>query len=312
MRFTLWLLIFITSASWTANCQDADSLFTDLDDPLSFDDSLSIFKLIDSLMTMENVESSQLAVRLSYNSNVLSAGRTLGIEQFGLTPGISYYHKSGLYADVSAYYSTNYDPGFYLTTLTAGYLKIFSKNISLLANYDYYAYNFSEDYYVPYKHSVTVAPFIEAKHLTFRCDYSFYFGDSYANRIMPGVSYTYKTRKIKWVDRLSFIPSVYVLFGDQHFSEVDYVKPKSVKEAIANFKLYGTRFTPVFTDRVVFGLMNYAITAPITISKRNWMFNISYTYSVPKAVSNEVLTISKTGYISSSLLYYFDLGKKTK
>ena len=63
---------------------------------------------------------SQLAVRLSYNSNVLSAGRTLGIENFGLAPGLSYYHKSGLYADVSGYWSKDFDPSYYLNDCIRG------------------------------------------------------------------------------------------------------------------------------------------------------------------------------------------------
>lgn len=38
-------------------------------------------------------------MRMGYNSNVVAASRTLGFNQFGVAPGISFYHKWGLYAD---------------------------------------------------------------------------------------------------------------------------------------------------------------------------------------------------------------------
>ena len=80
---------------------------------LTFEDSLSVFDLIDSLLQHADLGGSQMAVRLAYNSNVMSTGRTLGIENFGLSPGISYYHKSGFYADVSGYWSKDLDPAYY-------------------------------------------------------------------------------------------------------------------------------------------------------------------------------------------------------
>src|SRR5689334_14305498 len=107
-----WLCLTIWTASFChLQAQEADTSLLRLptDSAFTYSDSLDIFNLIDSLLTMEeNAPHSQLAVRLAYNSNVFYAGRTLGIDQFGLSPGISYYHKSGLYADVSAFWSQDY------------------------------------------------------------------------------------------------------------------------------------------------------------------------------------------------------------
>src|SRR5690349_679100 len=117
-----WLCLVIWTASFCQlQAQDADSLLQTLpgDSVLTFSDSLNIFNLIDSLISLEgNIIHSQLAVRLAYNSNVLYTGRTLGIDQFGLSPGVSYYHKSGLYADVSCFWSKDFDPKYYLTILS--------------------------------------------------------------------------------------------------------------------------------------------------------------------------------------------------
>ncbi len=73
---------------------------------------------------------SQLAIRIGYNSNVLSAGRTLGIENFGLAPGISFYHISVLFADVTSYWSKW--PNYYKAWLTYFYLSLTFINLNTL------------------------------------------------------------------------------------------------------------------------------------------------------------------------------------
>src|SRR5689334_20811477 len=112
--------------SFTLTAQDRDSLLLKPDSLYTADDSLSIFALIDSLLTLEKDMGSQLALRMGYNSNVLSAGRTLGINNFGLAPGVSYYHKSGAYADVSTYWSKDFHPSWYLTIASVGYMRDFT------------------------------------------------------------------------------------------------------------------------------------------------------------------------------------------
>jgi hypothetical protein len=56
-------------------------------------------------------------------------------------------------------------------------------------------------------------------------------------------------------------------------------------------------------DKNVFGLMNYAVSAPLRITKKNWSLTTSYTYNWPVALADETppsnnsffsLTISKT------------------
>lgn len=312
MFFKRWLILVLVSTFGTASrAQDVDSLLNKTE--LSFQDSLNIFKLIDSLMTMDDVQvGSQLAVRFNYNSNVLSAGRTLGIEQFGLSPGLSYYHKSGAYADVSAYWSHDVDPNFYLTTVSAGYMHVFTRSFSVIGSYDHYFYNFKDDNYIPYSNAFTLSPYWEFKFITLRLDYSYYFGDAKANRLLPAVGFNIKKKKLLGLDKISFYPAFYMLVGDETFSQIEFAKPKSVREAIDNLKKYGTRFSIVEKETTVFGVMNYAFSFPLTLSFRNWMFNLTYTYNIPKALDGEYLTLPESGFISSSLIYYIDFTRKNK
>lgn len=304
-----WFIILIISvSSCKLFAQDTTALLSKQDSLLTFSDSLNIFRLIDSLMNMEEFSTSQLAVRLGYNSNVLWAGRTLGIEQFGLSPGISYYHKTGLFADVSSFWSKDFEPKYYLTILTGGYMHSFSKRFSIIASYDRYFYNLADDY-IPYNNAITVTPFIELKPVTFRLDYSFFFGDYSVHRLMPSVGVTLQKKNFIKLDRISFFPTVYTLFGDQTFSEIIF--PTTRQEWIAAI-LRARQGLPWYTieTRRVFGLMNYAITAPLSIRNHHWNFTASYTYNIPKALPGETLTLENSSFISASFTWFFDLNRK--
>jgi hypothetical protein len=301
--------VFVLTALLTscifARAQDADSTFLSLTETeLTFEDSLSIFELIDSLLQNGDFPASQLALRVTYNSNVMSTGRTLGIENFGLSPGISYYHKSGLYADVSGYWSKDFDPSYYLTIASLGYMRDFSKTFSLLLGYDKYFYRMEGDNFVPYQHAFSISPAFEFKTFTLNAAYSFYFGDASAHRIMPGINLTLEKKNFLNIDRVAILPAFYLLFGDATITELEYVQPKSVEEAIQNFRKYGSRFGIALHDEKVFGLMNYAFSLPISASHKNWGFTFSYTYNIPKALPGEPLTLSKSSYLSGSLTYF--------
>ena len=290
--------------------QNADSvLLSDVETELTFEDSLSIFELIDSWLLQGDLNASQLAVRLSYNSNVMSTGRTLGIENFGLAPGISYYHKSGLYADVSGYWSKDFDPAYYLTVASVGYMHDFSKHFSVIAGYDHYFYNVGKDNYVPYSKAFSITPTLEFQPLILSTTYSFYFGDAYAHRILPGLTVMLEKKKWLAIDRIAINPSFYVLFGNEMLTELEYVPPQTPLEGLQNFRKYGTRFRLVERTKNVFGIMNYAISVPLSLSHKNWSFSFSYTYNIPKALPGEPLTLSESSYLAGSLTYFIKLSK---
>jgi hypothetical protein len=283
--------------------QVPDSLRSTPDSLFTFGDSLAIFRLIDSLMTMEEGNYSALAVRLGYNSNILDAGRTLGISQFGLSPGITYYHKSGLYADVTAYWSNDFDPRLYLTTLSVGYLHLISEKFSALASFDHFFYRFGDDYYIPYSNAGSVSAMLDFKPVSFRLDYSLYFGEASAHRIMPGISGNIRVNDFIGFDRITFYPSVYVLVGDERITEIEIVRPSSLQEALMNIQKYGDRFSYRIIERHVFGIMNYAFSAPVNFTVGNWLFNLTYTYTMPRAIDDEPLPLENTGYISASVVF---------
>ena len=282
-----------------------DSLAAGEDMLMTLEDSLSIFNLIDSLIQLPDLAShSQLAMRLGYNSNVASSERTLGISQFGLSPGVSYYHKSGFYGDVSGYWSSEFDPSYYLTILSAGYLGSLSKRWSVLGEYSRYFYSDTgDDVTVPFKNSLGVSNFYDLKPLIFRLDYTFFFGDKSVHRVLPGVMLNFEKRNWKKVNKILFYPSFNVLFGSEKITEF-----VPLFSTLAQSLIRIRNGLPLFEEReqTKFGLMNYSLSAPLSVSIKNWNFLLAYTYNFPKALQGEDLGLKNSGFISLSITRYIN------
>jgi hypothetical protein len=305
-------LIILLSTSWAANAQDVDSLLMkdDLDFLIS-GDSASIFSLMDSLLKSDAGTSSQLALRLSYNSNVLAAGRTLGIENFGLAPGLTYFHASGLSADVAGFWSNDFDPNYYLTIASLGYSRIFNKYFSVMGGYDRYFYSAADDNtYIPYRNSASVTPIVDIKKFSISTTYSYFFGDKQVHRIMPSLSITVQRKKLLGIDRVAVLPSITMLLGNETFTKIETLYPKTIREALENIRNYGTRYRLEEKITQSFGVMNYAFSIPVSISHKKLSFLFIYTYNIPKALPGETLLLEESSFISASLAYTIDLSRK--
>jgi len=287
-----------------------DKIIAELDSLLSSEDSLSIFNLIDSMMQMPDEDHSQLALRIGYNSNVIAAARTLGFNQFGLAPGISYYHKSGAYADVTGYWSPQYEPDYYLTVTSAGYMKTVGKHWSFLAEYSHYFYSDAGDStYIPYTNNFGISNFLEFGPVNFRFDYYFYFGDKTAHRLMPGLSLNLEKRNWKGIKRIIFFPSFNVLFGSETVTTYTQqiraytTRPLEILyRKNHNLPLFYTFYAEHNSSE--FGIMNYSLSAPLSISIKNWTFLVSYTYNFPIPLPGEDLGLVNSGYLSCSITRY--------
>jgi hypothetical protein len=308
-----WFCALILIASFApAGAQEPDSLSVD-NDVLSSLDTMSIVNLLDSLFELDLELHSEMALRVGYNSNVLSAGRTLGINNFGLAPAVSYYHKSGLYADVAAYWSKDFEPAYYLTVAAAGYMRDISKHFSFALEYDRYFYNKSNGYtYIPYENVMSLTPVIEFKPVSLAINYAYYFGEQTAHRIMPGLTVTLEKKKVWIFDKISLLPSFYVLWGNETITTFEYLVPSTLREARENYQKYGTIMGIRQIDEVVYGIMNYTFSLPLSVTYKKWSLILNYAYNVPVQLNDEPLTISESSYLSGSLNYFIDLKPRKK
>jgi hypothetical protein len=304
------LIGLLCSACW-AFSQDprADSVLL-ANDPLiaEFDsllanseDSLSLFRMLDGLINATTPKrTSQLLFRVGYNSNVNSTNQVAGLNQFGLSPGVSFYHRSGLYADASGYWSNQYTPNYYLTVLSLGYLGLPNSWWSLSTEYNRFLYNQSgEDIYTPYTNNLAFSNFFDVKKLTFRLDYQFYFGDKQAHRIAPGVMLNFEFKNVGKISRINVRPFFNVLFGSEQIVN-EYWEPYTTRPLEILFRVRNNLPLYYFVSEksTEFGVLNYALSLPLTLSLRDWNFQFSYTYNIPKTLSSEVIQLSNGGYVA--------------
>jgi hypothetical protein len=128
---------------------------------------------------------------------------------------------------------------------------------------------------------------VEIKPITFLLNYSFYFGDGSVHRIRPGISGRIQKKKWAGLDRISFAPSAYVLFGNEIITEINFPYGP-IEERIRQ-----RRGLPWYEqkDRNVFDIMNYSLSAPLSVIYRNWGFTITYNYNIPKALPGEATSM---------------------
>jgi hypothetical protein len=302
----IWLgFVLVSVCSISARSQQTDSLLlhdpylAELDSLIASGDT-GFLSLIDSLINLPTPKlKSQLVMRMGYNSNVVAASRTLGFNQFGVAPGISFYHKSGLYADYTGYWSKEYDPQYYLTVLSGGYMAGPTKWWSLMAEYNRYLYaGIGEDEYIAYKNSAGLSNFFDIKWVTLRMDYQLFFGDKIAHRINPSIMLNIEKTKLGRINRLAFYPTASVLYGSEQITELlPYARTYLgiIYRIRRNMPLYYEQTTTRF------GVLNYSFSAPLSVNINNWTFLVNYTYNIPQALPGEPITLKSSGYISASI-----------
>jgi hypothetical protein len=301
-----WL--FFTDAKGQAydSLLQADSILAEMDSILNSPDSTSILDLIDSILLAPASLGSQLAVRTGYNNNIIANGSS-SFRQYGLTLGSAYYHKSGAYVDVSSYYSNQYKPSVYLTVAAAGYLKLINKYWSVMTEYDHYFYAASKDgndKYTPYTNNLYLSNYFKVKQFVFRFDYNMYFGELIAHRFTPGFGLNLSKKNWLGLDRVTFLPSISLWYGSDTISE--YVANFSSRGEMLQLLRQGK---PLYSaqDRTVWGIVNYSLSAPVSILYKNWSLLASYTINFQKGLPGESVVSSRIGYASVSLIKYFDL-----
>src|SRR6185295_10611585 len=105
----------------------------------------------------------------------------------------------------------------------------------------------------------------------------------------PGIMLNLEKRKWLSMDRILFFPAFNVLFGSENVI-TDYVfYPDFIQRYRKNLPLYYT------VSKNVFGVMNYSFVAPISVTKKNWTFLVSYTYNIPKSLPYEDLGLKSGG-----------------
>ena len=347
---TFFIGVFLAFGVFTGQAQDTsklDSLYSELENYFEDNDlPPGLIEMADSLMDLYDIRMHSVSVRAGYLSDVLTAGRDLGIDQHGFNAGLSYYHPSGLFADIATYSNSEYSPAVYLTNLSLGIWKNFGEHWAGSVSHEFMMYYKDPDSY-PFNKSARASAFYQRKGWEIGLDYRYLYGKESAHRLVGLANGRITFSEVGWIDRISILPGASVQWGNSEvvylrqsetpLQDLNYVMKEGNYPEIndeefrrLSFLLYQERyllatqylqslgysrgdieklFLDYQSERISvedsYGLMNLALYAGISLSKRNWNLFINYTYNFPFALPGETYEYPQNDYISASLMYTF-------
>lgn len=275
-------------------------------------DTLLLFQLIDSLLMLESSRTSQFSLHLGYISEVSNAGRTLDYQQFGFNPGISYFHKSGIYGNVTGYWNSDLDPRYDLTVVSFGYIGFLSPKLSYSVSYDHSFFTETEigldlpmwviDMLLPpiLNNSLSGGLTLDFGSIETGVDYSWLFNNESAHRAQWRI--TGDIKKYGWLgmDKVSIRPSFGVLFGNLDVISVNYSREAFIQH----------RFPYLINKENEFGLMNYRFRLPLGLTKNPFQLIFEYNYNIPISLPGEEFDYPNNSFFSIDLYYNFAIGSK--
>lgn len=183
-------------------------------------DSLSIFSLLDSVISSSISIPSELSIRAGFSSNTVNAGRNYGVDQYGYNTGASFYHRKGLYLDLSSYWNSDYRPQYTVSMASFGYLGAFRNKLSYSINYERWMYNPNlSELSDGLKNSIGGFGSYDIRGFFVGLDYAYLFNSArQVNRIIGTLGGTLQLKN-KWIfDRISILPNLNMVYGNDEIT----------------------------------------------------------------------------------------------
>lgn len=326
-------LVALTSRAQSSLDDELALLDAELDELFgNQSDSLSLVALINQVINTDP-NYSELQIRAAYSNRVTTAGRDFGIDQQGIIPGLTYYHKSGMFADVSGFWNSALDPKYNLTVGTIGYQNQWGKRTSYSLSYDRSFYTNPDSLHSLNNALNASASFYFNKFYT-GVNYSFSFGTETAHRIMTNLTGRFNLGKVGMFDKIMVLPSASLLFGTANVvnqytrapleERIDQISEEDIRRyaqrqgisyerALRQFERLQNRIENRTEEDVrllqtfyetseTFDLLNYYLTLPVALHKGRVTLILSYNYNIPRNLSDDV-TYEPNGYFGFSLVY---------
>lgn len=231
------------------------------------------------------------------------------------TPSITYYAKSGFYADVSGYYFSQSLPHYELTALSVGYLNVVSSQFAVSGELSRTILSQKgQQNLLPYSADASLSYNLNAL-ISATADYNLLFGNAtahrirlslsaYASKIMPSSGFGLK--------RISVIPALTAILGTET-SAFNLYQPSatagtSTTTAVGRLAKIQQRLqakkngTATSTDASIdkFGLMALDLSVPIRATFTG--FRVGFTNHLVRPFK-----LYAEEELSTSALYYADL-----
>ena len=240
-------------------------------------------------LSIETKKLSYLYYTLSYSDKAYFAGRDFGVDQYGISPSLSYMSSNNFFVSLGSTYYSELNPQWDLISLSTGFSKSLGKEEKLsltgVFSRSFFLSNTSD--LNPNRISTSIS--LTEKNLKIRGSGGYLFGGSSTFYASADTEY-----KIKLIDgqklTLDFCPEVTFLFSKQTISE----------------EISFSSFNSIINETDVFDLINTQFSFPFEVDYGNWDFQLIYSINAPKAIGNET-DISQNGFLSFAIGYLVGL-----
>ncbi|CAM1360384.1 conserved exported hypothetical protein [Tenacibaculum litopenaei] len=273
----------------------------EVDSGISEDDVEEINEIIDDLLGQDELSdllsksttTNFLHFSLEYANNTFFAGRDIGVDQYSLSPQLSYIHAKGFFVSASVMYFDEFTPKWDNGALSIGYGKRFGKrkNFRWAANYERYFFSNASDN--PFSNAVNASIEVSNNKRTLGTELAagLLFG---TDETLQLVSSTYAELNLltSGSSQLAFRPELRFVIGRQSV------------QLSRTFFFRGRRIT-VYRQQDDFGFLNTQLLLPLQYSLGDFEFELGYQLNFPSALEGET-NLKTTGTWTLSLSYLFD------
>ncbi len=190
------------------------------------------------------------------------------------------------------------------------------KNWTFLTSYNHLLYSKGDEVTLEYPltNALNFSSYYDLKFISTGFDYSFLFGSESAHRIRPNIAAVLRTKKLGFIDRITFMPGASILLGNSTIltTSVNKVLVRQIVDRIGIrrfMQLYRYRREELeniileTSVNDVFGLMNYSFSIPVYTYVGNFTLLTSYTLSVPVSLPGELIDVTPNSFFGISLIY---------
>lgn len=244
---------------------------------------------------MASLKNSQfLYVSTTFNSDTYFSGRDIGIDQYNITPQISYVHSNGIFAGLSGIYYSEFEPKWDVTTATVGFGKNIGKNKLFKYAVSYSKYFYANDLNNIYSNTLNLGFGVRNKKRTVGTELygSYLFGEEQSFEIASRSFVDFNLLKTKKTS-LKFKPQLSITVGKQTIE-------------LARIYNQGGQMLTEYTENDVFDLINMQINLPLHFNTNSFDFEAGYNINFPNAIGDES-NLKNTGFFNISVGYMINL-----
>lgn len=276
---------FVSYGQETTDDQEIDTLL----DEMFFNDKELVDELMNAIGDYDFIYSS-----VTYSSNTFFAGRDSGVDQFNITPQVSYFSSSGFNAAVTSVYFQEQTPNWDFVALTAGYANTIGQRKNVHYNVSYSRFFFS-DGFDEFNNSIDLSLGLRNRQRTLGIigSVSYLFGSEQSVQLSSRVYGNFSlTRSNEYAIR--FRPQINFLVAEQ---AITFQPPPR----------NGLPPPPLVTIEE-FGLLNTQLNIPISYTTSSWDIELGWNLNLPSPIDREG-DLDSTSFFSLSVGYLFDLSK---